>query len=326
MKLEVLNGDSREILKSLPDNSIDSLVTDPPSGIAFLNLPWDWDKGGMWPWIRWLKKILDECHRVMKPGSHGLVWALPRTAHWTAMALECSGFEIRDSIHHTFGQGFIQGNLNCEKYVDESLKGMGTLLKRAHEVWWLVRKPIEKGLTLSDNIRKWNAGYLNVDGCRVLYKPGDNLKGKKIKVRNNGQIFGGNSYQDSATKGDDDGIDANEIGRWPPNVLFSHAPECSFGPCVAWCPVRDFDEANGVRASSSRKAGQQRRNEKNILGGKFRSGASVKGSGAVSRYFPVFYYHAKPGRSEKTKGLEGDPLRPSQKLNPGGINDRKSRS
>lgn len=50
--------------------------------------------------------VMTECLRVMKPGAHGLVWAIPRTSHWTATALEDAGFNIREVITHCFGSGF----------------------------------------------------------------------------------------------------------------------------------------------------------------------------------------------------------------------------
>jgi hypothetical protein len=49
---------------------------------------WDKDKGGRDSWIAWMTDVMTECMRVMKPGAHGLVWAIPRTSHWTGMALE----------------------------------------------------------------------------------------------------------------------------------------------------------------------------------------------------------------------------------------------
>lgn len=100
--ITLLLGDSLDLLKTIPDNSIDSLVTDPPAGILFLNKNWDSDKGGRDNWINWLSSILCECLRVLKPGAHALVWALPRTSHWTATALENSGFQIRDNLSYLF--------------------------------------------------------------------------------------------------------------------------------------------------------------------------------------------------------------------------------
>jgi site-specific DNA-methyltransferase (adenine-specific) len=87
------------------DNSIDALVTDPPAGIGFFGQSWDDDRGGRRQWIEWLTSILQECVRVLKPGAHALVWALPRVSHWTATALDDAGLDVRDVITHHFGNG-----------------------------------------------------------------------------------------------------------------------------------------------------------------------------------------------------------------------------
>lgn len=100
---EVVTGDCLEVLRGLPDNSFHSMVTDPPAGIGFMGRDWDSDKGGRVSWIGWMTEVMKECLRVLKPGGHALVWAIPRTSHWTATALEDAGFEVRDVITHHFG-------------------------------------------------------------------------------------------------------------------------------------------------------------------------------------------------------------------------------
>ena len=67
---------------------------------------WDGAKGGRIAWISWLSEVMTEALRVLNPGGHALVWALPRTSHWTACALEDAGFEIRDKLYHIFASGF----------------------------------------------------------------------------------------------------------------------------------------------------------------------------------------------------------------------------
>lgn len=115
----IIHGDCLEELKKLEDNSVDALVTDPPAGIAFMGKHWDSDKGGRDYWIKWMSEVMQECLRVLKPGAHGLVWSLPRTSHWTAMALEDAGFEIRDCITHLFGSGFPK-SLDISKAIDKA--------------------------------------------------------------------------------------------------------------------------------------------------------------------------------------------------------------
>ena len=111
---KLILGDCLEQLKTLPSCSFDSCITDPPAGIAFMGKGWDSDKGGRSQWISWLTSIFVEVERVLKPGSHCLVWALPRTSHWTLTAIEDSGFEIRDVVTHLTSQGFPKG-LNIKK-------------------------------------------------------------------------------------------------------------------------------------------------------------------------------------------------------------------
>lgn len=66
-----------------------------------------------------MTEVMAECLRVLKPGAHGLVWALPRTSHWTATALENAGFEIRDVVTHLFGTGFPK-SLDISKAIDKA--------------------------------------------------------------------------------------------------------------------------------------------------------------------------------------------------------------
>ncbi len=113
------HGDSLDILRSLPPHSVDALVTDPPAGIGFMGKAWDRDKGGRLAWIGWMAEVMREALRVLKPGGHALVWALPRTSHWTATALEEAGFEIRDRLAHIFGSGFPK-SLDVSKAIDKA--------------------------------------------------------------------------------------------------------------------------------------------------------------------------------------------------------------
>lgn len=113
------HGDCLEILRTLPAKSIDSLVTDPPAGISFMGKDWDSDRGGRTQWVPWMTRVMLECSRVLKPGAHALVWAIPRTSHWTATALEDAGFEVRDSIVHIFSTGFPK-SLSVEKALEKA--------------------------------------------------------------------------------------------------------------------------------------------------------------------------------------------------------------
>ncbi len=144
MNYQTYLGDSLEILKTLPPNSLDSLVTDPPAGIGLVGLEWDKDKGGRNEWINWLTEIMTECHRVLKPGAHGFVWAIPRTSHWTATALEDSGFQIKDVVTHIFGSGFPK-SIAIDKALDRAKYTNTDLLYQVTA--WIRQRRNELGLT-----------------------------------------------------------------------------------------------------------------------------------------------------------------------------------
>jgi len=111
------HGDCLAVLKTLEANSLDAIVTDPPAGIAFMGKEWDEDKGGRTAWMAWMTEVATACLRVLKPGGHALVWALPRTSHWTGAAWEDAGFEVRDKVYHAFGSGFPKSH-NISKAID----------------------------------------------------------------------------------------------------------------------------------------------------------------------------------------------------------------
>lgn len=117
--MRIFKGDCLEVLRGLEPNSVDSVVTDPPAGISFMGKSWDSDKGGRDQWIAWMTDVMRECLRALKPGGHALVWAIPRTSHWTATALENAGFEIRDVVTHLFGSGFPK-SMDISKAIDKA--------------------------------------------------------------------------------------------------------------------------------------------------------------------------------------------------------------
>lgn len=117
-KWRVIHGDSLDVLKTFGPNIFDSMVTDPPAGIGLMSHEWDM-KGDRHQWIAWMTAIAQECRRVLKPGAHAFVWSLPRTAHWTATALEDAGFEVRDVVTHVFGTGFPKSQ-NISMMIDKA--------------------------------------------------------------------------------------------------------------------------------------------------------------------------------------------------------------
>ena len=103
------HGDCLEVLRTLPDASVDAVVTDPPYGLAFMGKRWDYDAPSVEVWA--------ECLRVLKPGGHLLAFAGTRAQHRMAVRIEDAGFEIRDMIAWIYGSGFPK-SLDVSKAID----------------------------------------------------------------------------------------------------------------------------------------------------------------------------------------------------------------
>jgi len=273
------HGDCLDVLRTLPDASVDSVVTDPPAGIAFMGKAWDEDKGGRRQWIAWLAEVMAEALRVLKPGGHALVWALPRTSHWTATALEDAGFEVRDCLVHVFGSGFPKSHNLAKQW-----EGWGTALKPASEHWWLVRKPLVG--TVAANVERYGTGALNIDASRVIA-----AKGAEPLRWAHGRGLG---FRGAVDNGPCEALTSE--GRWPPNLLLSHTEDCAEGACADGCAVAEMDGQSGTTRGTRHRPG-------NGMGFHGNDGESVvRGHtdiGGASRFFPVFRYQAKPSQSEK---------------------------
>ena len=193
----ILHGDCIEVMRDLPDNSVDSIVTDPPYGLGFMGKAWDDLPPGL--------DFAVEALRVLKPGGHMLAFGGTRTWHRLAVAIEDAGFELRDSIAWMYGSGFPK-SLDVSKAIDkaagverealglargagtsntESLgkfapeyvstapatpdaerwQGWGTALKPAFEPVVVARKPLIG--TVAANVLEHGTGALNIDGCRI---------------------------------------------------------------------------------------------------------------------------------------------------------------
>jgi hypothetical protein len=96
--VKLMLGNNIDKLKELPDNFVDSIVTDPPYGISFMNKKWDYDV----PSVEFWKEV----YRVLKPGGHILSFGGTRTYHRMVVNIEDAGFEIRDQIMWVYGSGF----------------------------------------------------------------------------------------------------------------------------------------------------------------------------------------------------------------------------
>lgn len=214
MKYQILHGDNRDTLKTLPDNSIDAIVTDPPYGIDFLGKAWDVNTGEL--------ETYQECLRVLKPGGHILAFSAARTYHHLAITLEQAGFEIRDQIMWIYSSGFPKSQ-DIGKSIQRSEKnsdpndwsGWGTQLKPAHEPIALARKPIRG--SIKDNVLKHGVGALNIDATRI-----EGLTEKELNWTPQRQQAGDNTeigtFGASGLIGQEISM-FNEAGRFPSNVL-----------------------------------------------------------------------------------------------------------
>lgn len=172
---KIINGDCKDILKELPNNFVDSIVTDPPAGIGFMGKEWDDDKGGRDNWIKWLSAVMSEARRVLKPGGHALVWSLPRTSHWTGTALENAGFEVRDCVYHLFGSGFPK-SLNIGKAIDKQngkfkidLSDFGNYIKEMREKKGYSKSKLDKILGTKTAVSWWEGrlGGVNLPSKKI---------------------------------------------------------------------------------------------------------------------------------------------------------------
>jgi site-specific DNA-methyltransferase (adenine-specific) len=202
------NGNCLDVLKTMEENSVDSIVTDPPYGINFMGKKWDYDVPSV--------EIWQECLRVLKPGGYLLAFSGTRTQHRMAVRIEDAGFEIRDMIAWVYGSGFPKSH-NVSKAIDKTAKddskkweGWGTALKPALEPITVARKPLEEK-TVAENVLKYGTGAINIDESRVG-------KGAKKWNKPKGGIWKTESEIKAVL------ID-NPLGRFPANLIHDGSDE-----------------------------------------------------------------------------------------------------
>lgn len=346
--MTLLQGDCLEKLKELPDNSVDSIVTDPPYGIRFMGKAWDGadiekvlkrDKSegdtktsismaagkydlsnkGMIAFQEFSFQWAKECLRVLKPGGHLLAFASCRTYHRMAVGVEMAGFEIRDQIQWLFGSGFPKSH-DVSKGIDKQAgveretyerpafggnfsddngttygtaisntpstdaakqwQGWGTALKPANEPIVVARKPLEKGLTIAQNVMKWGTGALNIDASRIEISD-------KLSFGSR-EIGDGNKYSPMPKDKQTPGIQ-NSQGRWPANVIFDEeAAAVLDGQSGLVRHSQPFKKLTNFNFDvNGKNTGQKFEPQKRFLAGASR-----------------FFYVAKASKRERNAGLE----------------------
>ena len=232
-------GDSRDVLRGLADNSIDSIVCDPPYALVSIQKRFgkpgsapvkiddpeksgcikaayarasagfmgkDWDVGE----TAFAETFWAECLRVLKPGGHVVAFGGTRTYHRLVCAIEDAGFEIRDQLGWVYGSGFPKSHNQHGDW-----QGWGSALKPAWEPICLARKPLTG--TIAGNLAEWGVGALNIDGCRV---PTDETitATRNVALGSSGAgVFGA-----ATTPGV---YEQKDGGRWPANIIHDGSDE-----------------------------------------------------------------------------------------------------
>lgn len=245
---KVWNENCLDVMRRMPDNSVDAIVTDPPYGWAMMGKKWDYDVPSIEIW----KEVL----RVLKPGGHALVACGTRTQHRMVTNIEDAGFEVRDIIVWVYGSGFPK-SLNISKAIDKELgckRGVvgdkllwghntgtgagsfwiepvtdpssdlakqydryGTSLKPSVELFTLVRKPISEK-TIAKNVIKWQTGGINIDACRI------GTEQTKTCMKDLSEAHG-NQFGKPGIKTPTVNVKDNPPGRWPANLIHDGSDE-----------------------------------------------------------------------------------------------------
>ncbi|HFT6025637.1 DNA-methyltransferase [Pseudomonas aeruginosa] len=282
-------GDCLQVLKTFPDNSFDSVVTDPPYGLAFMGNRWDYDVPAVAVWA--------ECLRVLKPGGYMLAFGGTRTFHRLAVRVEDAGFTLHPLMAWLFGSGFPKATRVELEGMEGWRYGLQSL-KPALEPICFAQKPMSEK-TGTANVARWGTGAVNIDACRI---PTDEALqggsgGLLSHVRDGKALPGGGTYQ------------PGELGRWPANLLHDGSPEV----------VALFPAESGAAAPVHRRNGDKFRNSFGTFRGNIDEGGSTfhADTGSAARFF----WCPKTSRRDRNEGcehLEAKPLHwSSGDANPG---------
>lgn len=297
---KIINGNSLEVLKSFDQNSVDTIITDPPYGLTSITKRFGkensaaakygkdgsfsrlskgfmgklWDGTG----IEYNVDFWKECLKVLKPGGYLLAFGGTRTFHRIACAIEDAGFEVRDTLMWLFGSGFPKSHNITE------FKGYGTSLKPAYEPIIMARKPIENSVV--NNMLKYGVGGLNIDECRI--------ESETITSHNapKGTFAGG-----EPNRGSDTSTYKSYEGRFPANVITDGSDEVkanmpntkSNGGNLSTYNFKDSEKGNLSFGQNNK-----------ILERLETDYVAPNDEGSACRY----YYCAKASKKDRDEGLE----------------------
>jgi site-specific DNA-methyltransferase (adenine-specific) len=234
-------------LRELPDNSVDSVVCDPPYHLTSIvkrfskskprNHMHDKHKGNIkaGQYSRLSKGFMGQTWdggdvafdpatwesvlRVLKPGGHLIAFSGTRTYHRMAVAIEDAGFELRDQLAWVYGSGFPKSH--------DAGDGWGTALKPAWEPICLCRKLVEG--TVAANRAEYGTGAINIDACRIDTDAAEIIEqtGEAICAAHEGYQRPGRSMFTHKPKVR--GGPGNDLGRWPANLCHDGSDEVVAG-------------------------------------------------------------------------------------------------
>ena len=144
----------------------------------------------------------------------------------------------KSRVEQGYRKNLTIANSRDERVLDKGnseWEGFGSALKPANEPIVLARKPLEKGLSIAENVLKWGTGAINIDGCRVGFKNEADFKSATFGVQTD--IRGGNFNNNRPSDGNilNKNVEANTQGRFPANLILTHHPECE---CVGTKKVK----------------------------------------------------------------------------------------